>query len=163
MSDPRDEPKIKILLRAGIINDTFMETMGYPYNIWKYIPVPLSEVPMNVVEDFFSLSAKRARGIRFEMAHYVTDEIAEHYFGELCESKGRPTTPSSMHRICNSPAINSIISILREGDEKGAREMLLFFIQDGRTYESEIGKINRSIAKQLDAIHTMRIIEDYGS
>lgn len=158
MSESKE--RVTLFFRAGIITDGFIESTGSRYDLWNHIPVPLSEVPMNVVEDLFSLSARRARGVRFEMIYYAVDEITRHYFEELRKTEGRPVTPSSHHRMYLSPSVKNIISLVRKDDNIAAGELLAAFVEDGRSYECEIGKINRRIAKQLDLIHAAKMREE---
>lgn len=160
MTELKDQ--YKLFFRYGIISHTFTDSTRSAYDLWKHIPVPPPEVPTNVVEDLFTLSAKRAQEVKYEMIYHVVDEIIHHYFGELKEDlvTRRCASPSSHHRVYSSPVVNDIISLVRKGDGIAAGELLVTFIENGRTYEGEMGSINRSIAKQLDLIHAGRMSED---
>lgn len=108
--------KESCLLRGGILQREFMHI--YHSLTYERIPIPLSQVPMNVVEDLFTYTLLRAS--EFEEQHEDPNSsniIREMFFSPLKSSdeKSKPKSASATHRRYKITWIESIIASVRSG------------------------------------------------
>lgn len=86
------------LLRGGILPCGLLRD-DTRYDVAAHLPVPLSEVPMNVVEDLFTITLLRGTEYagRLDLDFSVSD-YAEETFFSLLKSDKKSTSASATHR-----------------------------------------------------------------
>lgn len=114
-----DKKLIAILMRGGIFHISAVMN-SQTLDIAEEIGVSLSSLPMNVVEDLFTVSA-------ITYAHSSRGDgdvgIWKDFFDNLC-MKGKPTSPSSIHRIYKNENVDAIILEVRKGNRENAMKLI---------------------------------------
>lgn len=129
---------IPSLFRGGILYQKFIVENG-GLDIVTHLPIPLTEVPMNVVEDLFALTLFRSSGkskrSQTEMNILLT-QIGQWFFERLttAEEKSRPSHPSSIHHRFRVEYVDKILKVLRGEEDRRvekALQMIEAFIDSG--------------------------------
>lgn len=121
------DPKhiIPSLLRGGILHREFANTHR-GIDIVTKLPIPLQEVPMNVIEDLFTLTLLRTAKYRrktLSSTPLLVSNIDAWFFRDLTrqEGKARPVSccalPSSTHHLYHINYVDEILRVLRGGNE----------------------------------------------
>lgn len=116
----------RVLMEGGILHKK-MVALTVTSDVADELKIPLSSLPMNVIEDLFAVAVIRCR---LEIENGTTKaqnesnkDMWERFFHQLCMS-GKSTPPSSIHRAYDNKYINGIISKVRGGDKDSALSLI---------------------------------------
>lgn len=100
------------LLRAGILQCQFLEKHE-EQDAYVHLPIPLSKVPMNVVEDLFTVTLLRTSRYYWENGAQLLDSVMERFVPSLRNVDEKVKSASATHRRYKVKWIEGIINDIR--------------------------------------------------